>query len=144
VLGLRFAHSLGLIYGCLTTNSIVFDLNHRIQIIDFLRDLSGQGIRGFSDEGWNPTTDVRGFVSILFEIVVGGPASDEAAVAADVPEFVSEMIEAGLSGESRRLSSFQDIFETLKQHDFGIVAGVDSAEVLDFVGWIEFLEQSRE
>jgi serine/threonine protein kinase len=36
VLGLRFAHSLGLIHGHLTTNNIVFELNHRIQITDFL------------------------------------------------------------------------------------------------------------
>jgi hypothetical protein len=83
-------------------------------------------------------------VSILFEIVVGCPANDEAAIPADVPTFVSEMIEVGLSSESRSLSSFRDIFETLKRHDFGIVAGVDSAEVLRFVGWVEFLEESRE
>jgi hypothetical protein len=144
VLGLRFAHSLGLIHGCLTTKSLVFDLNHHIQITDFLRNLSDRAIRGFSDEGWNPETDIRGFVSILFEIVVGRPPSDEAAVPADVPMFVSEMIEEGLSGEWRRPSSFLDIFETLKEYDFRIVAGVDSAEVLSFVGWVALLEQSRE
>jgi hypothetical protein len=62
----------------------------------------------------------------------------------DVPTFVYEMIKSGLSGEWRRLSSFQNIFETLKQHNFEIVSGVDSAEVLSFVGWVEELEQSRE
>jgi hypothetical protein len=144
VLGLRFAHSLGLIHGCLTTNSIVFDLNHRIQITDFLRSLSGRAICGFSTEGWNPETDIRGFVSILFEIIAGCPPSDKAAILADVPLFVSEMIDAGLSGESIRLPSFRDIFETLKWHDFGIMADVDSADVLTFVGWVELLEQSRE
>jgi hypothetical protein len=144
VLGLRFAHSLGLIHGCLTTKHIIFDLNHCIQITAFLSSLSKQGICGFSDEGWNPETDVRGFLSVLFEIVVGCPMSDEASIPADVPIFVSEMIEVGLSGELRRLSSFCRIFETLKQHDFGIVAGVDFAEVLGFVDWVESLVQSRE
>jgi serine/threonine protein kinase len=146
VLGLRFAHSFGLIHGCLTTKNILFDLNHHIQITDFLSNLplSERAICGFSKEGWNPDTDVRGFASLLFEIIVGRPASDEVSVPADVPMFVSDLIEAGLSGKSRRLSSFWDIFETLKRHDFEIVAGVDSADVLSFVGWVEWLEQSRE
>jgi serine/threonine protein kinase len=144
VLGLRFAHSLGLIHGCLTTNSIIFDSNHHIQITDFLMSVSGRAVRGFSGEGWNPKVDVRGFVAVLFEIVGGGPATNEAPISADVPKFVSELIDAGLSRGSRRLSSFRNVFETLKQHHFGIVAGVDSVEVLGFVSWVEFLEQSRE
>jgi hypothetical protein len=64
--------------------------------------------------------DVRGFVSVLFEIVIGGPAKGEA----DVPMFVCEIIKSGLLRESRRLSSFRDLFETLKQHDFTILSGV--------------------
>jgi hypothetical protein len=125
VLGLRFAHSLGLIHGHLTTNNILLDSNHRIQITDFLRDLSGKGICGFSNEEWIPDRDVRGFVSILFEIVVGRAANDEMDIPTDIPMFVSEIMR--LSGRSSRLPSFVDIFETLKQHDFGIVVGVDSA-----------------
>jgi tRNA A-37 threonylcarbamoyl transferase component Bud32 len=35
VLGLRFAHSLGLIHGRLSTRSIVFDSDHCIQIVGF-------------------------------------------------------------------------------------------------------------
>jgi serine/threonine protein kinase len=143
VLGLRFAHSFGLIHGHLTTDNIVFDLNHHIQITDFLSCLSGNGLSGFSREGWNPEMDIRGFVLILFEIVVGRPAKDEADIPADVPEFIREMIKAGLSGERRRWCSFSHIFRTLKQHDFRIVPGVESAEVLSFVGWVEELEQSR-
>jgi hypothetical protein len=54
------------------------------------------------------------------------------------------MIQSGLSGEWRKLSSFQDIFATLKQHDFGTVSGIDSAEVLSDVRWFEELEQCRE
>jgi serine/threonine protein kinase len=144
VLGLRFAHSFGLIHGCLTTHNIVFDSDHHIQITDFLSNLSKRASCGFSKEGWNPDTDVRVFASLLFEIIVGRPASEEVSVPADVPTFVSDRIEAGRSGKSRRLSSFWDIFETLKRHDFEIVAGVDSADVLSFVGWVELLEKSRE
>jgi hypothetical protein len=106
--------------------------------------LSRNGLSGFSREGWDPETDLRGFVSILFEIVVDRLAKDEADIPADVREFVSEMIKSGLSGECRRLSSFQDILETLKQHDFRIVSGVEPAEVLSFGGWVAELEQSRE
>jgi hypothetical protein len=133
VLGIRFAHSLGLIHGCLTTNLIVFDSNHNIQITSFLRDLSGKGIRGFSGERWNPETDIRGFASVLFEIAVGRPASHEASVPADVPLFVSEMIETGHSGAWKRLSSFRDVFKTLKQYNFEIMAVVDYPDVLAFV-----------
>jgi serine/threonine protein kinase len=120
VLGFRFTHSLGLIHGHLTTNNILFDLNHCIQITDFSSCLSGNGLSGFSREGCNPEMDIRGFVSILFEIVVGRPAKEEADIPVDVPMFVSEMIKSRLSGEWRRLSSFLDNFETLKQHNFEI------------------------
>jgi hypothetical protein len=144
VLALRFWHSLGLVQGRLTTNNIVFDSNHQIQITDLLCGLSSRDVYGFSSEGWNPKRDIRGFVSILFEIIVGRPLNDETYITADVPMFVSDMIEAGLSNEKRGLSSFRNIFEILKCHDFRIVPGVGSAEVLTFVDWVEQLEQSRE
>jgi hypothetical protein len=144
VLGLRFVHSLGLIHGHLTTNNIVFDLNHQIQITDFLGFLSGNGLSDFSREGWNPEMDIREFVSILSEIIVGFPVEDEANIPADVPKFVCEMIQSGLSGEWIRQFSFLDIFETLKQNNFGIVSGVDTAEVCAFVSWVEEFEQCRE
>jgi hypothetical protein len=53
-------------------------------------------------DGWNPETEIRGFISILFEIVVGHPANDEADIPAEVPQFVSEMIKTGflVKGES--------------------------------------------
>jgi hypothetical protein len=35
VLGLRFAHSFGWLHGHLTGNSILFDSDHCIQIVDF-------------------------------------------------------------------------------------------------------------
>jgi hypothetical protein len=132
-----------LIHGHLTTNNIVFDL-HYLQITDYLSCLSGNELSGFSRKGWNSERDVRGFVSILFEIVTGHPAKNEADIPADVPKFVSEMIRSGFSGEYTRLSSFLDIFETLKRHSFGIVSGIDSLEVLSDVSWVEELDQCRE
>jgi hypothetical protein len=111
---------------------------------EVLKGLSGNGLSGFFSKGWNPETDVREFVSILFEIVVHRPAKDEADIPTEGLKFVSEMIKTRLSGEKRRRSSFCDIFQTLKQHDFGIVSGVDSADVLVFVDWGELLEQSRQ
>jgi tRNA A-37 threonylcarbamoyl transferase component Bud32 len=35
VLALRFAHSLGLVHGQLTTNNIVFDSDHCIEMVQF-------------------------------------------------------------------------------------------------------------
>jgi hypothetical protein len=76
-----------------------------------LTGLSGNGRSGFSREGWNPKTNVRGFVLILLEIVVGRPAKDRTNIPTDGPMFVYEMIQSGLLGEWRRQFSFQDIFE---------------------------------
>jgi hypothetical protein len=47
------------------------------------------------------------------------------------------MIEDCLSRESGRRRSFIDLVELLKQHHFGIVGGVDSAEVSAFSEWVE-------
>jgi hypothetical protein len=101
-------------------------------------------ILAFQGKKWILETDVRGFASPLFEIVVGSPAKDEAVISADVPKSVSKMIKSGLSDKSRRLPSFWDIFEILKQNNFEIMAGIDLAEVLGFINWVEFLEISRE
>jgi hypothetical protein len=93
VFALRFWQSLGLIHGRLTTNNIILDSHHHIQITDLLGMLSALEVRGFSSEGWNPKTDIRGFVSVLFEIIAGQPPDDEADIPADVPMFVSDVIE---------------------------------------------------
>jgi hypothetical protein len=85
--------------------------------------------------------DIRGFVSILSEIVVGGPANDETAVPSSIPQFIPEMIEIGVWGESMRLSSFRATCDTRKRHDFKIMSNLDSVKVLSFIGSIEFLAQ---
>jgi serine/threonine protein kinase len=146
-LGFRFAHSFGLLHGRLTTKNIYFDSDYQIKIADFgligLEKCESEGlahIGGFSDEGWTPETDVCGFASILFEIVVGRSPHCEASIPAYVPEFVSEIIKSGLWSESERNRSFCDIFEILKRNDFKISDGVDSAEVSAFVSWVESSE----
>jgi hypothetical protein len=61
-------------------------------------------------------------------------------VPTNVPIFVLELIEAQKSSRSRIHQSFNDIFDILKKNKFGIVSGVDSADVLTFVNWVESFE----
>jgi serine/threonine protein kinase len=158
VLALRFAHSLGLLHGSLKASNVLFDAYGCIQIADFCMTRlsecessdSGIGMGGFFGEGWSPQGDVRGFALILFEIIVGHLATEaEAAneittLPLEVPMFVSEIIRRELSSNSESRRSFGDIFDILKQNEFQIVRGVDSAEVSVFVNQIELAEQSVE
>jgi serine/threonine protein kinase len=129
VLAVRFCHSLGLIHGHLDSKNIVFDVDHRIQITDFypidLRfgaNTSDLGV--LSGERWSRDADMRGFASILFEIIVGYPSilsevlNDETIVRNDIPMFVSELTVAGQSPESELRQSFDNIFHIHKKNDF--------------------------
>jgi serine/threonine protein kinase len=116
VLGLRFAHSLGLLHGSLKASNVLFDADGCIHIADFcMNRLSGRegsdcriGMGGFFGEGWTPKGDVRGFARILFEIIAGHLVTDAAAaneiaiLPLDLPVFVSEMIRKGLSSTLNR------------------------------------------
>jgi hypothetical protein len=147
-LGLRFAHSFGLIHGRLTPSSILFDADHCIQIADF-------DLLGFERRRSENTTqarfcdDILAFVSLLFEIIVGHPATlssganSEGSVGVKVPEFVSYIIESSRCDSGRRCS-FNDIVYALEEDRFEIVDSVDSVEVLAFVRWVELLEQLDE
>jgi serine/threonine protein kinase len=150
VLGLRFAHSLGLIHGHLSSKNIRFDLEHRIEITDFywigLEVCESEKDRDIlSNERLSPHLDVRGFGLILFEIIVGHPlmqsgvGNGQVTIPTNVLMFVSEFIEAGQSPRGRQ-QSFNEIFNVLKRHHFEIISGVDSADVLAFVNWIESFE----
>jgi hypothetical protein len=144
VLGLRFTHSFGLIHGRLTADNVLFDSDHWIHITDFFCDLEAGELDGFSSEEWTAESDVRGFASLLFEIVVGRPPQGEVEIPTDLPWFLSDIIETGLWRGLAKFASFRDIFDSLRENDFKILAGVDSAEVSDFVRWIQFSEQSNE
>jgi serine/threonine protein kinase len=149
VLGLRFAHSFGLVHSHLTGNSILFDSDHCIQIVDFNPiDLeSGEHeseewiqLGGFSGKWWTPEWDIQAFASILFELVVGSRPQGEASILRSIPDFVSRMIDPGLDLTSETRYSFNAILEILKQNNFPIEDGVDSAEISAFVRWVESAE----
>jgi serine/threonine protein kinase len=146
VLGLRFAHSLGLLHGHLTMNNILFNSDHCIEIVDFnpillKADKSESEERtqpgAVSGEGWTPEKDIHAFARILFELVFGHPPQDEASIPTSIPGFVSGILESGLSPLSGRSYSFNSILKILKQNDFEIEDGVDSAEVSAFVDWVK-------
>jgi serine/threonine protein kinase len=150
VLGLRFAHSLGLVHGHLTGNNILFDSDHCIQIVDFNpigleigenESEEGTQLVGFSREGLTLESDIQAFASILFELVFGHPPQGETSIPTGIPDFVSIIIKSGLSARSRTRYSFNTIWEILKQNEFKIEDGVDSAEVSAFVSWVESAEQ---
>jgi serine/threonine protein kinase len=160
VLGLRFAHSLGLLHGHLTTSNILFDSDHCIQIVDFNSNLcevvegesegeseneneEGTQLGGFSDERWTPEKDIQAFARILFELVVGSPPEGDASIPTGIPDFVSMMIKLGLFHISGTSYSFNTILDVLKKNDFEIIDGVGSAEVSAFVSWIESTEQAE-
>jgi serine/threonine protein kinase len=149
VLGLRFAHSLGLLHGHLTVNNVLFNEDGVIQITNFClnRLMKPEGnssgivdVGGFFGECCMPTSDVHAFTEVLSEITMGG-SRVKGASRPDVPGFVVEIIERGFSSDSRKANSFVEIFEILKQNRFEIVAGVDCDEVLKFMSWIESSEQ---
>jgi hypothetical protein len=141
-----------LVHGSLTTNNILFDSDHSIQIVDFKpiglevseRESDGEErtkLGGFSKQRWTPQTDVYGFASILFEIVVGRPVNGETSVPTNIPSFISAIIKTGLWSERR--CSFRDILDILKHNNFQIEDGVDSADVFAFIKWVESAEQSE-
>jgi hypothetical protein len=155
VLALRFAHSLGLLHGHLTTRNILFDSDHCIQMVDFnpIQLEVGESeskseseseeetqLVGFSGKGWRPARDIQAFASILFELLFGYPPQSESSIPTGIPNFVSRMMKSGLSPISERSSSFNTILEVLKQNNFEIEDGVDSAEVSAFVNWVESAE----
>jgi hypothetical protein len=148
VLGLRFAHSLGLFHGLLSARNIRFDLKHCIQVVNFdpiglevveSESETKEGIQlgGISGEEWRLERDIQAFALILFEIVVGGLATGEASIPSSIPDFVAEIIKLGLHRTSVKRYSFNDIFKLLKQNSFQIEDGVDLEEVSTFVSWIE-------
>jgi serine/threonine protein kinase len=151
VLGLRFAHSLGLVHGHLTTNNILFDSDHCIQIVDFnpivlevgdieMENEDGTQLVGFSGKRWTRERDIEAFASILFELMFGHPPQVEASIPTGIPDFVSRMIKSGLSPISATRYSFNALMDILKENKFQIEDGVDSAEVSAFVSSVEFAE----
>jgi hypothetical protein len=150
VLGLQFVHSLGLIHGNLSTRNILFDSDHCIQIVDFqpiqigFSEKEGEERtqqRGLSRESWTRAKDIHAFALILLEIVGGRRANGDISIPTDIPEFLSNIIETGLSLTSESNYSFNDILNILKDNKFQIEDSVDLAEISAFVNWVELAEQ---
>jgi hypothetical protein len=70
----------------------------------------------------------------------GRPSQGEVSIPTGIPDFVSRIIKSGLSPISGTNYSFNDILKILKENDFRIEYGVDSAEVSRFVSWVESAE----
>jgi serine/threonine protein kinase len=140
-LGLRFAHSLGLMHGDLKASNVFFDADRRIQITDFnpIRLQTGAA-EPFSGEGWTPAADVCAFASLLSEIAVGRPGAQPGA-AAPVSAFVSAIIEGGQSPSPTAKRSFADLLQNMRANGFAILGGVDAAEVCVFVDSVESSER---
>jgi serine/threonine protein kinase len=141
VLDVRFAHSLGLVHGHLTENNILFDSDHCIQIVDFNPTVlevadseseEGTQLGGFSGKGWTPEMDIQVFTAILFELLFGRPPAGAVSTPTGIPDFVSGIIKTSFSPIFGSSYSFNTILEILKQNDFEIEDGVDSAEVSAF------------
>jgi serine/threonine protein kinase len=132
-LGLQFAHSFGMIHGNLNSRNIHLDESHRIQITNFelieLKIDESESVRRW--DGFNESltwqVDIDAFRSLVLEIM-----GDE-----EVPYFVSKMIEAIGSRDYKTINSMKCISDILKQNDFKIENGIDSAEVWEFVKWVE-------
>jgi serine/threonine protein kinase len=140
-LGLRFAHSLGLLHGGLKASNVLFDAERRIQIADFspIRLQTG-ATEPFAGEGWGPAADVCAFASFLSDIAVGCPGA-QPGPAPPIPAFVSAIIEGAQSPSPTARRSFATILQSLRANGFAILAGVDSAEVCAFVESVESSEQ---
>jgi hypothetical protein len=135
----------------LSSRSILFDVNHCIQIVNFdpialevieSESEPGEGMQlgGISREERRLEKDIQAFALILFEIVVRGSATSAAFIPASIPNFVAKIIKLGLYRTSVKRPSFNDIFEILKENNFRIEDGVDSEEVSAFVSWVESAE----
>jgi hypothetical protein len=83
--------------------------------------------------------DIQAFATILLELMSGGPQG-EVSIPTGIPDFGSKIIKSGLSPISRSRYSFNTILKILKQNNFQIEDGVDSAEVSAFVSWVESAE----
>jgi hypothetical protein len=68
------------------------------------------------------------------------PPHCEASIPTGIPDFISRIIKSGLSPISETSYSFGTILNILKQNNFQIKGGVDSAEVSTFVNWVEYAE----
>jgi hypothetical protein len=152
VLGLRFAHSVGLHHGHLTGDNVFLKEDGMIQISDFsvhnLLNEEGDkrvetGFYDFFGENFTPTADIQAFSRILSEIVFG-TSSERGRPMREIPSFVFELIERAQCTDLGIFESFTDILSILKKNDFNIIEGVESGKVFEFVNLITLSEMLTE
>jgi hypothetical protein len=54
-----------------------------------------------------------------------------------VPEFVLTLIVNGLAEDSSQRPTFRDILYEFEVHEFRVLSGVDTDNVIDFTLWVE-------
>jgi hypothetical protein len=129
VLGLRFAHSHGLLHGHLTMKDVRLNSDGMIEIHNF--SVNGFGafegnadVRAddgsFSGEHWTPKGDIEAFERIVSDIIGTGQSGD--------------------SEDSEVMESFEFYLKSLKENDFKIDESVDTEEVSNYEKWIEWSE----
>jgi hypothetical protein len=54
-----------------------------------------------------------------------------------IPEFMGKLIIKGLEENPSERPSIEDIFDVFEEHEFKILAGVDTEAVSELFGWVE-------
>jgi hypothetical protein len=53
------------------------------------------------------------------------------------PEFIAKLIVKGLEENAMKRPSIEDIFDVFEAYKFKILTGVNTAEVEEFIEWVE-------
>jgi hypothetical protein len=139
-LGLRFANGVGQPHGDLRPKWVLFDGAGTVQIagIGAIRSGCRDGAEFTAPEieSGAPTAkaDIFSFARIVSYITADNRARGA------VPQFVTELIDTGLSADPCRRPSFGAILAILEANDFAIADGIDSAKVSAFVRVVEAAE----
>jgi hypothetical protein len=124
VLALKLLYSFGLIHGHLTPSNVLSMnlIEFKLQTLDEVELIRVKMPRLRAE--WRQNLS----------------ACERVEIPRFIPEFVSGLIESGLSANPRERPSFDDISEALNKNAFRIADAVESAEVSAFVSLVESSE----
>jgi serine/threonine protein kinase len=138
---LQFMHSFGLVHGNLKPNNIFIDEDLRIQITDMSETefIAPEGQQGRER---TEKMDIFAFAGILRSIIVEQPDIHRRfmTIPGFVPEFVSRLIESGLSIDPNQRPSFGEVIEAFERNTFMIDEGVDCDIVSSFLSHLKLSE----
>jgi serine/threonine protein kinase len=173
VLGMRFAHSRGVIHGNLKPSNILLDSSWRVRIGDFgvrpmaeerplrrqIETIQYRAPEFFDDGEYTKMMDVYSFGLILYEVLVGRQAFPRAQtvdamtkcvvqgvrakIPRSIPHDVRKLMKRCWSQTPDKRPTFQEIHRDLKAMQFRIVADVKSAKVIRFVAEIKSSEKAK-